>query len=164
MATPPEYAITTMLRECTESSAQARTYLRHLGLHSLSQSKIDSCRPKFSGVVQNFNKATNEAVVRIADKYESRRELQQVVLTDRQRFRNTIEPCLQQFGTIIWNDGHRSPPFMTSCDEHYPKHLIYENPADRERLVCLIMLFLSLLSLAQDSVVYILLDHTARVP
>ena len=120
-----------LLQECTEYKSQTRTYIRLLGFRQLSLSKCESGSQRFSGIVQELNEATKEEVNALAAGYESRKEVQEAV-------RNHIlspqitEPFLEQYGSSIWNNGE-SEPYVTRCDEFYPRHLVFENAADQER-------------------------------
>jgi hypothetical protein len=81
----------------------------------------------FTGVAQDFNKATQKEVDRLANQYSSRKELQDAVLANRENIGVVTKSSLTEFGSKLWVNGHLDNSFILTCDEFYPRHLIYDD-------------------------------------
>lgn len=66
-----------------------------------------------------------------AKHYTTRREIREAIRSQ-ELLPSIIDGCLDEYGAKIWYNGN-GEPYFTSLDEYYPRHLIFEQPQDRER-------------------------------
>jgi hypothetical protein len=134
MARLTENEVNAFLRECTHYSSQSRRYTRLLGFSQLSQSKRESGKQKFTGIVQELHDAANEEVISLTDKYTSRKQVQQAVSCQRSALQKITDNCLEPYGPKIWGNG-QNEPFVTHMDQYYRQRLIWDNMEDQKRYV-----------------------------
>jgi hypothetical protein len=139
MASITDEEVDSLYRECTNYKSKTFTYVWPLGLRQLSLSKSESGPQKYSGIVQEFYEATRDVIIAHAPNYRSRKEVYQAV-QDRTLRPEIADPCLDQYGPQIWNNG-KEEPYTTVSDDFYPRHLVFENADDRERFVYILPLF-----------------------
>jgi hypothetical protein len=153
--------VASLIRECTSGSTQAWQYRARLGLLRSFTDPTKSGRPGFKSVpvIQDFWIVTNVKVHEIAAVYRSRNAIREALIRQLISVDGTVDDCLEEFGHQIWNDGLKTP-FLTTLDDAtvldensdagtasrvkkarkatrtpYLRHLIYEDPSDRDKSV-----------------------------
>jgi hypothetical protein len=153
--------ITALIQECTRGSTKASSYRSRLGLVNEFTDPTKPGRPGFKSnpTIHEFWIATNDKVHAIALLYKSRNAIREALIDQRITLDETVNECLEEAGHKIWNDGLEAE-FLTTPDvtgalsealdaecapkfknasefaeNGYPRHLIYEDPDDRNKSV-----------------------------
>jgi hypothetical protein len=153
--------VASLIKECTNGSTKAWQYRARLGLLRSFTDPTKPGRPGFKSVkvIQDFWTATNVKVHELATVYKSRTAIREALIRQLISVDQTVDDCLERFGYQIWSDGLKAP-FLTTLDDTtvldkksdaetasrvkkapkatrtpYLRHLIYEDPSDREESV-----------------------------
>lgn len=125
--------VVSLLLGSTHHSSSTRTYAGLLGIRRLSKSKGTSCSLSFTGVVHDFDSCLKGPVKEISQRFESRKEVQELIQAQGGFSDETVETHLARYGPKIWTCGVLKP-FVTMLDgEDYPEHLVFEKEEDRPK-------------------------------